>query len=314
MQEEKRRQVGQADLVIEPTALYVNNSNSKGFQGHQGWNQVHQSWNQGVTHGNQSGKNGNSRKERPVCTYCGIVGHIADKCYKLHGYPPGYKHKGKASANQVSSNANGSYGSFFFNNNGFGNVGSQPMQSFANQHDQMHHAPQLTMSQPTMSQPQFNAPQCPITQSQCEQLLSFLASKSNAYSQPPHQAASVLSPLNGANATAETSSSTPYLANFSGNPFWLPPNFTHSIFSAHIVDRHAHKANEWIIDTGASDHMVHSVSCLSSITSTINTFVYLPNGEKALVTHIGTVHISDQLTLYGVLCVPSFTFNLISVT
>ena len=60
--------------------------------------------------------------------------------------------------------------------------------------------------------------------------------------------------------------------------------------------------------------MVHSVSCLTTITSAINTFVYLPNGEKALVTHIGTVHISDNLRLYGVLCVPSFTFNLISVS
>ena len=55
LQEEKRRQVGQADLVIEPTALYANNANPKGFQGHQGWNQ-------GMNHGNQGGKDGNSRK------------------------------------------------------------------------------------------------------------------------------------------------------------------------------------------------------------------------------------------------------------
>ena len=60
--------------------------------------------------------------------------------------------------------------------------------------------------------------------------------------------------------------------------------------------------------------MVHSVSCLTTITSTINTYVYLPNGERALVTHIGTVHISETLVLYGVLCVPSFTFNLILVS
>ncbi|KAL4633009.1 hypothetical protein ACB092_04G090700 [Castanea dentata] len=69
LQEEKCTQIGQADLVIEPIALYVNNSNPKGFQGHQG------------------GKSGNSKKERSVCTYCGIMGHVDDKCYKLHGYP-----------------------------------------------------------------------------------------------------------------------------------------------------------------------------------------------------------------------------------
>ena len=106
----------------------------------------------------------------------------------------------------------------------------------------------------------------------------------------------------------------PYFANFSGNPFWLPLNLSHSIFSAHIIDRQAYKSNDWIIDTSAIDHMAHSVSCLTTITSIINTFVYIPNGEKALVTHIGTVHISDNLILYGVLCVPSFTFNLISIS
>ena len=227
-----------------------------------------------MTHGNQGGKNGNSKKERPVCTYCGIVGHVAYKCYKLHGYPPGYKHKGKASTNQVSSND--SLGSFLCNSGGFGNITSQPMQSFPNQPDLMHYTPQPQLSMP---QSQFSAPQFPITQSQCEQLLSFLASQSfkeaNA-SQPSHQAASILSPLSNDVATTGPSSSMPYFANFSGNPFWLPPNFSHSIFLAHIVDRHAYKSNNWIIDTGASDHMVHSVSYLSSITYTINTFVYLP--------------------------------------
>lgn len=29
--------------------------------------------------------------EPPTCTHCHITGHIAEKCYKLHGYPPGHK-------------------------------------------------------------------------------------------------------------------------------------------------------------------------------------------------------------------------------
>ena len=60
--------------------------------------------------------------------------------------------------------------------------------------------------------------------------------------------------------------------------------------------------------------MVRFVSQLTSITSIVYTFVYLPNGEQALVTHIGTVTISSTLILTDVLCVPSFTFNLISVS
>ncbi|XP_023916736.1 uncharacterized protein LOC112028298 [Quercus suber] len=90
--EEKRRNIGQGFNMIQSedaVAMYVNNS--KGFLGHQG-------------HKN-GGKGSNGKKDRHVCTYCGLTGHIADKCYKLHGYPPGYKPKGgnKAMANQVAS-------------------------------------------------------------------------------------------------------------------------------------------------------------------------------------------------------------------
>ncbi|XP_019082944.1 PREDICTED: uncharacterized protein LOC104699980 [Camelina sativa] len=29
--------------------------------------------------------------QKPVCTHCGRLGHTIQKCYKLHGFPPGYK-------------------------------------------------------------------------------------------------------------------------------------------------------------------------------------------------------------------------------
>ncbi|XP_075636871.1 uncharacterized protein LOC142609131 [Castanea sativa] len=71
LQEEKRRTIGQGFNMIQSgdvVAMYVNNS--KGFLGHQGL------------------KNGGK----------------GDKCYKLHGHPPGYKPKGgnKAMANQIA--------------------------------------------------------------------------------------------------------------------------------------------------------------------------------------------------------------------
>ena len=40
-------------------------------------------------------------KEGPTCSHCGLLGHTVEKCYKIHGYPLGYKTK--ARANQVSS-------------------------------------------------------------------------------------------------------------------------------------------------------------------------------------------------------------------
>ncbi|KAH7526081.1 hypothetical protein JRO89_XSUnG0064000 [Xanthoceras sorbifolium] len=42
------------------------------------------------------------KKDRPICSHCGIMGHTMDRCYKLHRYPPGYKPKGKAQQQQQS--------------------------------------------------------------------------------------------------------------------------------------------------------------------------------------------------------------------
>jgi len=70
----------------------------------------------------------------------------------------------------------------------------------------------------------------------------------------------------------------------------------------------------WLINTGATDHMVNSLKFFSAITSVFSSHVKLPIGQTALVTHIGTVKISDSLILTNVLCVPSFTFSLISAS
>ena len=44
-------------------------------------------------------------KDRPVCSHCKMLGHTIDKCYKLHGYPPGYKSKIKGQANVANAQA-----------------------------------------------------------------------------------------------------------------------------------------------------------------------------------------------------------------
>uniref|UniRef100_A0A2N9J288 Integrase catalytic domain-containing protein n=1 Tax=Fagus sylvatica TaxID=28930 RepID=A0A2N9J288_FAGSY len=44
------------------------------------------------------------KKDKPTCSHCGYKGHTAEKCYELHGYPPGFHSKNRAAlvANQVS--------------------------------------------------------------------------------------------------------------------------------------------------------------------------------------------------------------------
>ena len=61
--------------------------------------------------------------------------------------------------------------------------------------------------------------------------------------------------------------------------------------------------------------MIHSIHFFfTSITSIVQISVRLPNGDMAKVSHIGTVQVSPTLLLENVLCIPSFSFNLISIS
>ena len=60
--------------------------------------------------------------------------------------------------------------------------------------------------------------------------------------------------------------------------------------------------------------MVHSLKFFTSITSVVQISVRLPNGDVAKVTHIGTVQLSSTLILENVLCIPTFSFNLVSIS
>lgn len=72
---------------------------------------------------------------------------------------------------------------------------------------------------------------------------------------------------------------------------------------------------EWIVDSGASDHMACSLSLLHNIKPAPSHFtIKLPTGATAHITHIGDTILSCGLVLLNVLFVPQFTHNLLSVT
>ena len=86
IREERQRSVGLSNSVhIKSTTLAVkgsnvnSNSNFPRFFG-----------NSGI----YGGKNSKG-KDRPICTYCGKLRHVMEKCFKVHGFPPGFKPKGK---------------------------------------------------------------------------------------------------------------------------------------------------------------------------------------------------------------------------
>lgn len=46
----------------------------------------------------------------------------------------------------------------------------------------------------------------------------------------------------------------------------------------------------------------------------VNSSLHLPNGNTAQVTHVGDLKLNNNLFLDSVLCVPSFSYNLLSIT
>ncbi|XP_019260764.1 PREDICTED: uncharacterized protein LOC109238744 [Nicotiana attenuata] len=75
--------------------------------------------------------------------------------------------------------------------------------------------------------------------------------------------------------------------------------------------------HEWIIDTGATNHMVADIELLNkvSLMQTNQTKkVHLPNGETTQGTHIGTSTLTDQDTITNVFYIPQFKYNQLSVS
>ncbi|XP_056841747.1 uncharacterized protein LOC130494925 [Raphanus sativus] len=44
-----------------------------------------------------------NRSNRPLCSHCGYSGHTMDKCYKIHGFSPGFKSKRVAAAEKQAT-------------------------------------------------------------------------------------------------------------------------------------------------------------------------------------------------------------------
>ncbi|KAL5781718.1 hypothetical protein ACOSP7_006747 [Xanthoceras sorbifolium] len=99
-----------------------------------------------------------SKKDRPICSHCGIMGHTMDRCYKLHGYPPGYKLKGKAQYKSTLSSSSGVSSPF-------------AMTATASSSSQSH-----------------------LTADQCQQLIAYLNIQLHQSSLAPPEASSTMGP------------------------------------------------------------------------------------------------------------------------
>ncbi|KAF5472443.1 hypothetical protein F2P56_009162 [Juglans regia] len=125
------------------------------------------------------------------------------------------------------------------------------------------------------------------------------SSISNIFSQ--EQIQNLLSLANSLSHTHINSNSTANIASTSG------------IISCHTA--FVGKNNSpWILDTGATDHMICSPHFFNSISlSRKSSMVHLPNGQSVPIAFIGNVNFSSDITLHNALYIPSFVAESVHV-
>lgn len=148
-----------------------------------------------------------------------------------------------------------------------------------------------------------------FTYDQHQRILALLKPQASA------SASDMISSASVNQASSNTQTQDHLFTNMSGNPSFI----SHSSLDAkHVVfasSLHFFKKSNidskyapQIIHTGATDHMICSITLFTTITFVVSKLVKLPNGQHASVTHIGTVKISENFILTNVLCIPSFFF------
>ena len=71
----------------------------------------------------------------------------------------------------------------------------------------------------------------------------------------------------------------------------------------------------WVVDSGATDHICITLTSMHNIRLCNHPiYVTLPNGQHTKVRQIGSVYINNHITLHDVLYIPSFSYNLLSVS
>ncbi|XP_074301595.1 uncharacterized protein LOC141632995 [Silene latifolia] len=73
--------------------------------------------------------------------------------------------------------------------------------------------------------------------------------------------------------------------------------------------------HDWIIDTGASDHMTFNIRLLHNVRILAKSLpIGLPDGSIKHVSKVGDVRLNDKILLQNVLLIPDFKQNLLSVS
>ncbi|OIT35231.1 hypothetical protein A4A49_59315, partial [Nicotiana attenuata] len=212
------------------------------------------------------------------CDYCKKLGHTKDKCYKVHGYPQNF-------GNSYTQN---SYRGQNLNQAERFNKGRRIVASMQGT------SSEAMSTGKDKSEDGNEVGQINLSKEQYGQILSLLQHFQIG--------------------TGGESSSCTSHANGAVN-FAIIIVCTSSIdFSKLSCEYFKNKADSWILDSGASNHMTFNLSLLTNIvTLPYPLLVVLPHEYKVKVTQIGSVTLFPKIILHKVMYIPSFKYNLISI-
>lgn len=160
-----------------------------------------------------------------------------------------------------------------------------------------HVGAQLSSDGSVAFQPQYHVhspslPTNPLSTEQCQKFISYLQSQLQG-----HQM--ITESPQASSSTGSSDFNVSFSGMFSLTPFVASCSKSESL---------------WLINTGATHHVCCSASQLQSLTNLTNAFITLPNSQKVLISSIGTIQVTPTLTLHSVLHVPSFSYNLLSIS
>ncbi|XP_056692153.1 uncharacterized protein [Spinacia oleracea] len=264
-QEEKQREIGAPAPHHESHAFgadrrrYNDNQNRGGYNSYKSQPYYKNNY---QYNGVAAGSKPTTYKKPSIyfCDHCKVNGHSTERCFKLHGFPPGFT--GFKSDKRVAGAA--------YTDEGYTDEDLMEYQ-------QQHYT--TAEKEHSQTQPGF------LTAEQCTQLLSLLNKQQNdKTSAAEHQ-----------NEEGDTA----------GHAFMAGNTYCFLTYSK----------SSWLLDSGASDHMCASLNMFDTYEAILddNEFITIPDGRKVAVHHKGTVTLNCHIQLKGVLHVPDFHYNLLSI-
>ena len=213
-------------------------------------------------------------KDNLHCDFCHLTGHTRHKCFCVHGYPAWHKLFGKPKPKPRFPT--------FAKPRFAAQISSVDSQV---EHSAPSNVPGLHISD-NMS----------LSTGQCQQLIQLLQK-------------TMSSTAASSSSSQESPSTNSWYSSINSTQF--AGTITH--FAINVYPHVNYAQDQWIVDTGATDHITPFPHLLTDLRP-FQSLLHLPNGATAHITQVGNVILNSVITLTNVLCVPSFTYNLLSIS